>query len=143
MFKYKRTVLALAVTAFATLAVTACEPVDGTAVPGTQADKAPGLWISTTTPKPYVAPTTKLPAKADPYSSNGMWRVPEDIAAGEYRVIPTSDFGGYWKLCATMQCKIGTSGFIENDLISGPSYISIPAEARFIELSRVRLESAS
>ncbi|RBO87546.1 hypothetical protein [Nocardia puris] len=128
---------ALAVAAFATLGVTACDPaVDGAAVPTSTPIEAPGLWI---------APTTAAPAARtiDPYRSNGTWLVPDEIAPGNYKALPTNG-SGYLEVCADITCQIDldgddTTGLISNEFLTGPGYVTIPAHAFSVELDGIEL----
>ena len=78
---------------------------------------------------------------ADPYSSDGTWLVPTEIAPGTYRAIVRSDAygGGYFKVCADYSCKIGTPGFIDNDSFEGSAILVVPPNAVSVELSDVEL----
>lgn len=71
-------------------------------------------------------------ATGDPYSSDGTWLVPSEIAPGTYRaaVKPGSFAGmGYYKTCADYTCEIGTDGFIDNGLLQGPGIVLVPSNA--------------
>ena len=44
-------------------------------------------------------------ATADPYSSDGTWLVPAEIAPGTYRVASTTADSGYYKVCARLRLR--------------------------------------
>ncbi|NEW42767.1 hypothetical protein GV794_02170 [Nocardia cyriacigeorgica] len=140
MFKYKRTGLALAA-GVAVLGLTACDPstIDGRATPTATVHE-----VEQPETRPQW-PTTvdAIVEPDDPYSTDGAWFIGSEIAPGDYRVIVTSEFGGGWKLCATIQCEIGTPGFIDNDFVTNRGYVTIPADALLIELTNVRLEAVA
>ncbi|MBF6277007.1 hypothetical protein [Nocardia nova] len=136
----RRTLPVLAAAAVA-LSLTACDPDDDNATPASLSS-----WtVHPTTPSrmsdvfPHYAEPTQRP---DPLSTNGRWRVPEDIRPGDYTVTPT-DGTGYWKLCRSIRCEIGTDGFIENDLVDGPNFVTIPTDARYIQIRDLVLAPAA
>ncbi|TLF72885.1 hypothetical protein [Nocardia cyriacigeorgica] len=136
MFKLKRTALIVAA-GVAVLSLTACDPSQLEPRP------TPAPRVVDATETPWVAPTSVLPVRADPYSSDGAWLIGSEIAPGNYRVVPTSEFGGGWTLCATYGCGPLDPGFIANDFLTGPGYVTIPADALLIELTNVRLEAVA
>ncbi|WP_280201728.1 hypothetical protein [Nocardia cyriacigeorgica] len=140
MFKLKRTALIVAA-GVTVLGLTACDPsatVDGIATPTSSVHE---VAAPETRPQWPTIPT-EVPVE-DPYSTNGAWFIGSEITPGDYRVIATSQFGGGWKLCATIQCEIGTPGFIDNDFVANRGYVTIPADALLIELTNVRLEAVA
>lgn len=93
------------------------------------------------TPK-YTTPTSKwnAPKKVDPYSTNGTWLVPSEIAPGTYRAITNDSIGGYYEVCATMGCDaFGDGELITNDFFEGSSIVVIPPNAVSIKLDDATL----
>ena len=134
MFKFKRSAIALAVAGIAVLGLSACDPneVTGSAVPVSHVDTT------------FEAPTTQMPIAstvrpADPYSTNGRWRVPEQIAPGDYQATPTHELGGYWEQTRVIGAVPGDDGFLSNDFITGQDYVHIGPDTKFIELDDVTL----
>ena len=80
------------------------------------------------------------PPLPNPLTSDGVWRVPEDIKPGTYRAVPTKSYGGYFALCSDYTCAIGT-GMIRNEMVTGPEVFTIPETAASIKLSRLNLTS--
>lgn len=109
--------------------------------PTTTAKPAPSLEdvIRNSPGTKAAAPVKKV---ADPLTTDGTWLVPGDIKPGTYRVIPTSTYGisGYWALCATLVCNPG-AGMLDNDIVSGPGFLVIGADAVAVEHKRVKLEA--
>ncbi|WP_280420052.1 hypothetical protein [Nocardia carnea] len=131
-----RTTAALIAAGLTALTLSACDPAtaaDEPSDPTTRRVSAP-TWTPTTS----VAPVVKV---VDPYSTTGMWRVPQDIAPGTYQATTTST--GYWKLCRTAACEIGTDGFIDNDLYQTQTYLTIPADAAYVEIKNTTLTPAN
>jgi hypothetical protein len=108
--------------------------------PTTEPVAAPAVPVIATVDAPIL--TTDAPApKADPLSTDGMWLIGKDIPAGTYQVTP-KESTGYWALCSDLSCDVG-AGMIKNDIVDGPSYVVIPADAKAIKLQRVTLTPAN
>ena len=79
-----------------------------------------------------AAPASAAPS---PYSSDGTWLVPSEIAPGTYRTaLASGESMGYYATCADFACEIGTPGFITNDNLRGPGIVVVPPNAVSIEL---------
>ncbi|MGW5514643.1 hypothetical protein [Nocardia africana] len=134
----RRTAIALIAAAATTFAVTACDPDDSNSSPASLSSTA-GL-----VPAAVSRIATTPPPPVDPYSTNGTWLVPSEIAPGNYRVIPKNSRGGYWETCADAGCDIDFdgsdhTGLIDNDNVDGPGVVNIPTWAYSIKLRNVRL----
>jgi hypothetical protein len=79
-------------------------------------------------------------ATGDPYSSDGMWLVPSEIAPGTYRaaIKPNMFDSGYYAVCADYACEPGP-GMISNDYMIGPGIVVIPPSAVSVELNNLSL----
>lgn len=141
MRNLRRITLTVLASAAVIAGLTACDPDDSLSSPAS-------LTTTTDSFARFSAPTTEMqiaaPRKVDPYSTNGRWKVgygDGQIAPGDYQAAPT-DSMGYWETCRNITCEIGTDGFIENDLIEGPDYMNIPADAQYVKLSDITLTPA-
>lgn len=78
----------------------------------------------------------------DPFSTNGTWRVPEQIPPGTYLATPR-DAGPvfpYYEICATLGCDpFGTGEFIGNGMVEGPTYVQIPEGAVSVQIMDLTL----
>lgn len=87
-----------------------------------------------------LAPAPKTQAPSDPMSTNGTWMVPSEIPPGNYRTqMHSGETVGYSEVCADIACKIGTPGFISNDLYDGPGILSIPETAVAVKIKNIVL----
>ncbi len=127
-----------AIAGLSVLGLTACNPdtTSGNPVPVTRMADAAST---------YTAPTSQMPMKrahpADPMSSDGMWKVPEQIAPGDYQIAfrDPSVGSAYYELCADIACKIG-AGMLGNDFVAAaPDYVSIPVGAQYIRMRNIVL----
>ncbi|MBF6515575.1 hypothetical protein IU421_14980 [Nocardia cyriacigeorgica] len=138
MFNLQRTAIAVAA-GVSVLGLTACDPSQFEPTP----TPAPRLVEATETQ--WVAPTSVMPVQRDPYKSNGTWRVPSQIAPGDYQVIITdTDGSGYWAICADAGCAIDGdgsdfTGMIDNGFIFEDDYLHVPPHAFSIKLRGVEL----
>lgn len=135
----KRAIFAAVAATAAVAALAACDPQSSASSAPNRPDLAS---FAMPTSEMQIAPTTTAAPAVDPLSTDGMWLVGKDIPAGTYKVTPTSEFGGYWALCSDLSCDVGV-GMIKNDLVNGPSYVVIPADAKAIKTDRIRLEAVS
>ena len=83
----------------------------------------------------FAAPT----ASAQP---DGTWLVPNQIGPGTYQVQSSSSFGGYVEVCADLACKVDFdgsdyTGMIDNYVVSGPTYITVPSYAKAVTMKRI------
>ncbi|WP_227979925.1 hypothetical protein [Nocardia spumae] len=136
MFTRKH-IAATAVAGLAVLGLTACDPDTTSGHPAPVSRMADAAST-------YTAPTSRMPiarsaTPAKPLSTNGRWKVPEQIGYGTYAVTPTSDLGGYWEQTATVGAEPGDPGFIDNDFITGPDFVTITPETKYIKLDDVVL----
>ena len=119
--------------------LTACDPDDNLSSPAS-------LTTTTDSFARYTAPTSEMqiaaPKKVDPYSSNGRWRVPEQIAPGDYQATPTHPMGGYWEQVSAIGAEPGDPEFLSNDFITAPDYVHIGPDTKFIQLDDVTLTPA-
>lgn len=131
-------IAAVVAAAAGALALTACDPT----TTGTQLPTA----VRTPAYVPVEATRTIVPVapvKADPYSSNGEWLVPSDIAPGQYKATATGS-SGYVEVCADLGCKIDMdgsdhTGMIANYSVSGQAYVVVPAYAAKVKLRGIVL----
>lgn len=129
----KRVTTAL-IAAASIAALTACVPEEGTPTP------APTTWSYT--PPKFVAPTTVIPVKTDPYTTTGTWLVPAEIAPGTYRVkVRSGSSTGYTAVCADYTCDPGPGMISNENHKAGPGsdILVIPADAVSVQLKRVAL----
>jgi hypothetical protein len=142
--KHKKTPWLIAIGALAVIGIATGATHSGTPTAAPVASTAPAYPVIATVDAPaQVFTTTEAPApKLDPLSTDGMWLIGKDIPAGTYQVTPKSSIAGYWALCSDLSCDIG-EGMIKNDLVDGPSYVVIPADAKAIKLQRVTLTPAN
>jgi hypothetical protein len=136
MSKFKNTAIALAA-GVAVLGLTACDPSQLEPTP------TPVPRVVDATETPWVAPTSVLPVKVDPYTTTGTWLVPSEIAPGTYRV-NLKGANGYYEVCADLACDIDfdgddSTGMIDNAFLEGPGFVEIPAHAEAVTLRGVEL----
>lgn len=127
----KRIVLASTIVAASIIGLAACSTGPSSEVTSLPSDAPhPGA--------PVVTPA-KAPAKADPYTTDGTWKVPSEIVPGSYRVeLKPGKTSGYTEVCSDVACKIG-KGMLSNDFLTASSTVDIPANAVMIKLRGVNL----
>lgn len=91
-----------------------------------------------------LAETTEAAAPADPYSTDGEWIVPSEIAPGQYKAVQDGTISGYVAVCADLECEIDmdgsdATGLIDNYTVDGQAYVTVPQGAMKVELSRAHL----
>jgi hypothetical protein len=70
--------------------------------------------LATTVPKVVAVKGKYLP---------GMYKVGKDIPAGEYKVVPTGEMGGYVEVAKNSTG--GLTSIVSNDNLTAPSYITV------------------
>jgi hypothetical protein len=116
------------------LGVTACDPDNNLSSPASLSTTA-GL-VPARAEQPAIRHTSP---PANPLSTNGRWKVPEQIAPGTYQAIPRNSFGGYWETTSRIGAEPGDPGWIANDFITGNDYVTIGPDVRYIKLDDVTL----
>ena len=75
-----------------------------------------------------------------------MYKVGTDIQLGTYKVTPNTNVAGFYELCATADCEITFSnepGMIKNEIVSGPEYMEVTPDVKYVKLERLNIEPAN
>lgn len=81
----------------------------------------------------------------DPYASNGQWLVPSQVAPGTYLAVQRDPVMGRVLICADLVCApapgggIGTGTLINQFVVLGRTYVTIPADAAMVQFNGVSL----
>lgn len=83
----------------------------------------------------YAVPASSVKISS---SKDGMFRVGIDIPAGEYLLLPTSEFGGYYEV--TTDSRHSLASIVSNDNFNGPEYVTV-SNGQYLKIVRAQISS--
>lgn len=89
----------------------------------------------------FVAAATAVGVAPAANADDAMYRVPTQIAPGDYQYTVVGNGMGSWQLCSTAQCDVA-SGMIDMDTIDGmgaTGYMTVTKSTRFVKTNDLLL----